>query len=149
MSDVTLPRLKDQFARLDWSRAHCTSIQMRYSDTDAMGHVNNAVYMQYLETSRVVMMRDVQGGVDQVRSVVARVELDYAQEIRLGQRVEVQTLVERFGGKSWSNLSRILADDQPSAFARVVEVRVDEQNQAVEVGQELRELLAPYQAVQA
>lgn len=116
---------------------------MRYSDTDAMGHVNNAVYVQYLETARVVMMRDLQGGTDELRSVVARLELDYAREIKLNQEVVVESLVERLGGKSWTVISRILADDRPCAFARTVEVRVNEHNQATSLA-EVATILQPY-----
>lgn len=143
MSEAAPPRLKDEFAPLEWSRAHRTSIQMRYSDTDAMGHVNNAVYVQYLETARVVMMRDLQGGTDELRSVVARLELDYAREIKLNQEVVVESLVERLGGKSWTVISRILADDRPCAFARTVEVRVNEHNQATSLA-EVATILQPY-----
>lgn len=144
MSDPRPPaRLKDEFAALNWTAAHRTPIQMRYSDTDAMGHVNNAVYVQYLETSRVVMMRDLQGGDDQVRSVVARLELDYGLEVKLGQEVVVEALVERLGRKSWTIISRIVADGVPSAFARTVEVRVNDANEPVALG-DLPEVLRPY-----
>lgn len=144
MSDARTPaRLKDELAPLNWGAAHRTPIQMRYSDTDAMGHVNNAVYVQYLETSRVVMMRELTGGDDQVRSVVARLELDYGREVKLGQEVIVESLVERLGRKSWTIVSRIVADGVPSAFARTVEVRVNEANEPTLLGS-LPDLLRPY-----
>lgn len=141
MREKPTRRLQDEFALLDWSRAHRTPIQVRYSDMDAMGHLNNTVYVQYLEVSRMRMMRDLQRGTDSTRSVVARLELDYAHEIKLEQEVVVETLVERVGNKSWSSLSRILADGQPSAFARTVEVLVDSANTPVPLSEWLRDLL--------
>lgn len=147
MSKASTPkRLQDEFAPLNWSGAHRTPIQMRYGDTDALGHVNNAVYVQYLETSRVVMLADLQGGYEELRAVVARLELDYAREIRLGQQVVVETLVGHLGTRSWSFLSRILADGVPCAFARVIGVGVDAQNNAIPVSVELRAMMGPYLA---
>ena len=33
--------------------AHRTDIQMRFGDTDALGHVNNASYASYAEVARL------------------------------------------------------------------------------------------------
>jgi acyl-CoA thioester hydrolase len=109
----------------DWARAHRAGIQMRYGDIDTMGHLNNAVYVQYLETSRILLMRDLGVPDDEDRSVIARLELDYQREIRLGQEVFVETLVERLGNTSWTLLSRVTADGMPCTYARTVQVRVD------------------------
>ena len=117
--------LEQQLARLDWSRPHRTPIQMRYSDTDAMGHLNNAIYVQYLETSRMIMLRDTCP--EELRTVIARVELDYRHEIKLGQEVVVESVIERVGRSSWTVASRMLADGRVSAVARSVEVHVDDQ----------------------
>ena len=135
--------LQTELARLNWTAAHRIQIQMRYSDTDAMGHLNNAVYVQYLETSRVLMMRDLKLPDGGGPSVVARLELDYHREIRLGQVVLVESLIERLGNTSWTVLSRILADGVPSAFARTVEVAVDEQHRPAPIPADVREALEP------
>jgi len=37
---------------------------VRFADTDAMGHVNNAVYLSYLEAARVEYIRRVFGVVE-------------------------------------------------------------------------------------
>lgn len=112
-------------AGLDWTRAHRAEIQMRYGDIDAMGHLNNAVYVQYLETSRVGLMRELGVRDEDDHSVIARLELDYRREVRWGQRVEVENLIERVGRSSWTVVSRLTADGVPCAFARTVQVRVD------------------------
>ncbi|SMB88859.1 acyl-CoA thioesterase [Deinococcus hopiensis] len=116
---------RDALAGLDWSGAHRAGIQMRFGDIDAMGHLNNAVYVQYLETARVELMRDLGVPDHEDRSVIARLELDYRREVRWGQAVVVESLVERLGRTSWAVVSRVLADEQPCAYARTVQVRVD------------------------
>jgi acyl-CoA thioester hydrolase len=34
-------------------------IEVRFSDTDAMGHVNNAVYLTYFEQARLAYWREL------------------------------------------------------------------------------------------
>lgn len=131
----------DTFARLDWSPAHRAPIQMRYGDIDAMGHLNNAVYVQYLETSRIELMRALGVQDKDDHSVIARLELDYRREVLWGQAVVVESLVERIGRTSWTVLSRITADGVPCAFARTVQVRVDAAHRPEPLPERLRAAL--------
>jgi acyl-CoA thioester hydrolase len=39
--------------------SHCTSITVRGYELDSYGHVNNAVYIQYLEHARWLFMKDL------------------------------------------------------------------------------------------
>ncbi len=137
-SDPARSRPEEVFGRLDWRAAHRAGIQMRYGDLDTMGHLNNAVYVQYLETSRVILMTDLGVPPSQDRSVIARLELDYRHEIRPGQTVVVETLVERVGRTSWTLLSRVMADGLPCAYARTVQVRVDADLRPVPLADDLR-----------
>ena len=41
--------------------AHTVEIDVRFADTDAMGHVNNAVYLTYCEMARIRYWTDVTG----------------------------------------------------------------------------------------
>ena len=56
-----------------------TDIQVRFRDTDAMGHVNNAVYLSWLEVARFDYWKRVTGHSDfrKVDIILARVEIDY------------------------------------------------------------------------
>ncbi|GGM55056.1 hypothetical protein GCM10008956_33730 [Deinococcus arenae] len=111
---------------LNWEDASRSVIQLRYGDLDAMGHVNNARYAEFLEVGRMALSREVGGGADD-RSVLARLEINYVRDIRQGQEVAVDTLIERVGRTSWTSVALIRADGVPCAFARSVQVRVDEQ----------------------
>lgn len=111
---------------LNWQDARRCTIQLRYSDLDAMGHINNARYAEYLEVARMDLsaalgIRDVDD-----LSVLARLELDYVGEVRLGQVLVIESLVERVGRTSWVVVSRFVADGVPCAFARSVQVSVTE-----------------------
>ena len=79
---------------------------IRFSDTDAMGHVNNARFLTYLEDSRIAMLAKIHdegvplgvGGV-----IVARVECDYVRPILLSpDPLDVYVWIERIGTKSFT-----------------------------------------------
>ena len=66
-------------------------IQVRFKDLDAYGHVNNAVYLSYLEISRVELIRDIflRDMANNIRYLLISVKLDYIQPINLGDKVFV------------------------------------------------------------
>ncbi|QFP75634.1 thioesterase family protein [Deinococcus sp. AJ005] len=128
---------------LNWHDAHRTSIQLRFADVDAMGHVNNARYAEFLEVARMDMSAatGIQG--DDDHSMLARLELDYVHEIRLGQTVFIESLVERVGRSSWTVAARFVADNVPCAFARSVQVRVNADHIPEALPERFHELVKP------
>ncbi len=57
-------------------------IEIRWRDVDAYGHVNNAVYLTYLEEARDAWVQAVLGEVaDTWDFVLARVAIDFQQEL--------------------------------------------------------------------
>ena len=110
-------------ADTSWTDAHTTEIQMRFGDVDSLGHVNNVAYAQYLETARIAFLRDL--GLS-LPTVIARLEVDYRREVKLGQRVRVQLKCTRTGRSSFDFSYRVLSDDDTlAAEARSVQVHVD------------------------
>ena len=60
-------------------------IEIRWRDVDAYGHVNNAVYLTYLEEARDAWVYQVLGKVsDTWDFVLARVAIDYKRELVQG-----------------------------------------------------------------
>jgi acyl-CoA thioester hydrolase len=82
---------------------HKTKIKVRFSDLDAMQHVNNATYLSYLEEARIdyfdnLFKRD-KGSLD-FQAVVGRIEINYIYPIELGDEVEIYSRVSKLGTKS-------------------------------------------------
>jgi acyl-CoA thioester hydrolase len=100
-------------------------VAVRWRDTDALGHVNNAVFMTYLEEARDAFYASVLGA-DPIY-VVVRIEADFRAEIRYeDRRVTVRITVERLGATSLTTHETILTPaDEVAAEARVVTVRWD------------------------
>ncbi|MBA3428682.1 MAG: acyl-CoA thioesterase [Actinobacteria bacterium] len=69
--------------------------RVRFNDSDALGHVNNAVYSTYLEQARIGVL----GGL--VEFILARVEIDFRAELRDAEEVEIRSRLDRIGTKSF------------------------------------------------
>ncbi len=101
-------------------------VRVRWRDTDALGHVNNAVFMTYLEEARDAFYAAVVGR-DPIY-VVVRIEAEFLAEIRYEDRlVTVRIEVEHLGTTSLTTRETILTGAQEvAAKALVVTVRWDE-----------------------
>ena len=65
-------------------------IEIRWRDMDAYGHVNNAVYLNYLEEARDAWVEATLGAVaDTWDLVLARVAIDFKQELTQADRAVV------------------------------------------------------------
>ena len=60
---------------------HEVRVQIRWRDLDAYGHVNNAVYLNYLEECRDRMVEDLFGDGVAWDFVLAHVEIDFRSEL--------------------------------------------------------------------
>jgi len=69
-----------------------TTVQIRWGDMDAMGHVNNAAFLTYLETAREPFFEQVVGDA-LMQFALRRVEIDYLSQLRHADR-EARVSVE-------------------------------------------------------
>ena len=79
-------------------------LRPRFRDTDAMGHINNAVYVTYLEVARQDYWRAFKGGDPNYRVVpfiLARVEVDFRSEALMHEILELRIRCSYVGGKSF------------------------------------------------
>jgi YbgC/YbaW family acyl-CoA thioester hydrolase len=71
------------------AKVYETEVQLRFGDTDAMGHLNNAKVVTYLELGRIRFFIDVMGAerVEDIRFILAEVSCRYRIPILLHDRV--------------------------------------------------------------
>ena len=98
-------------------------IRIRWRDIDALGHVNNAVYLTYLEELLNAFLAPMLG----VEWVTARTELDFRREVRLEDgEVVARAEVERVGTSSVTvGVTVSLPDGSVALEGRVVVVAWD------------------------
>lgn len=123
------------------------AVDVRYSDLDTFGHVNNAVYATLCEEARVDYFADVLDlGVHDISFVVARLELDYRKAIPDVGDVTVAVDITDFGRTSFTMGYELRHDDSVVATAETVQVAVDEDGEPIEVPHEWREQVADARA---
>jgi acyl-CoA thioester hydrolase len=117
------PDLADRSRFRFWSREVC-----RYGDTDRQGHVNNAAFVTFCETGRVLFLTDEARPLAPpgCAFVIARIELDYRAELQWRQVVEIGTVLLAFGRSSFTLGQGLFVRDRCVATARSVLVLIDE-----------------------
>ena len=87
-------------------------IEIRWADLDASRHVNNAVYLSYLEDVRTGWVeRAVGAGANVWDYVLARVEIDYKRELTLADVAVVASCeLGRLGTSSVRTKERVVTE---------------------------------------
>jgi acyl-CoA thioester hydrolase len=118
---------------------------VRFRDLDPMGHVNNAVFLTYIESARAAFLQHL-GAVQTLEDlaiIVARIEIDFRAPVRFGDEVDVSVRVSRFGEKSFDLEHELCVDDTLVAEAKTVLVTYDyERREPVAIPEAWREKLA-------
>ena len=104
-------------------------LRPRFRDTDAMGHINNAVYVTYLEVARQEYWRTFKND-DNYRVVpfiLAHVEIDFRSEALMHEMLELCIRCSYVGGKSFGFEYRIreLTSQRLVVAAKSVQVFYD------------------------
>ena len=118
-------------------------IEVRFRDLDALGHVNNAVYLTYLESARIAYWLHVtrRSRVQDLDMILARTEIDYRSPLVLGERLDVSVRCASLKGSSFvlAFEAREAGTGRLVAEARKVLVHYDYAAKAVRpLGPELR-----------
>ncbi len=79
-----------------------TSIPIRFSDIDAVGHVNNAIYLTYFEIARFAYWKEaVKWNLSENGVIVGRSEINYLKPITLHDQIACYVRVVRIGNSSF------------------------------------------------
>jgi acyl-CoA thioester hydrolase len=124
---------------------HLYRCPLRWSDMDAYGHVNNAVFIRYLEEARIDFLfrpeKDFKQG-----SVVARHEIDYKRQlVHRHHPVDIELWVSQIRAASFTISYEVKDDDLVYVRASTVVVPFDfEAQRPRRITAEEREFLEGY-----
>ncbi len=92
---------------------HEKRIEIRWADLDVYGHVNNAVYLTYLEEVRDEWLARVHDDPDAImKYVLVRAAIDYRRELTLADdAVVARCSLARIGNSSVATREEILTSD--------------------------------------
>lgn len=120
------------------------TVTVRFRDLDALGHVNYAVYLSYLEDclnklwEKVLLMAGRSFDPKEPGIITVRVEIDYRAPATCNQVLQVETWVSKLGHTSFTTDYRICDkhhNEKLIASARTVQVvtsRVGKESQMPE-----------------
>ena len=103
-------------------------IEVSFRDLDAMGHVNNAVYLSYMETARIKFLVDLLAvtSLHDLPVIMAEATCTFKSPAFFGEQLTVGVGISRFGSKSFDMTYRIDAGDgRLIALAKTVQVMYD------------------------
>lgn len=127
-----------------------TPLQVRFRDLDALGHVNNAVYLTYFENARVAYWRELTGPDRPLEFpfLVARAEVDFRATADMGTPLVAELALSKIGRTSFTFDYRIVRDDTGSLVAegRTVQVWLDAAGVPTPVPDWIRERVAELEA---
>jgi acyl-CoA thioester hydrolase len=102
------------------------TVGVRYQDYDMLGHVNNAVYVTYMEDARTAYLAEYAGlEPADIEMVVAHLEVDYRRPVEHAEEVEVAVGVTDVGNSSFGFAYEIRDGDAVAVEAESVQVVVD------------------------
>ena len=122
---------------------HRTDIQVRFNDTDALGHLNNTSYALYAELSRIQFLHDLGANVSSL--ILAHLSLDFRKQVKFGEEVFVNTWVEKLGSSSVTLAQEVISEGDIAAQIKSVVVHFDyKANKAKPISDEVRAVLNNY-----
>ena len=136
-------------ARMDGYR-YVYAQEVAFRDLDAFGHVNNGVYLTYIENARIGYARDVIGieSLEGLLMIVASVKIDFRSRANLGDTLEIGARTTRVGTKSFDLEHEIRAQDgRLVAEAQTTLVAFDyDADQTMPIPPEWRERIENYES---
>ena len=92
---------------------HTVPLQLRFNDIDVMGHVNNAVIMEFFDLGKLNFFEGA--GLPPEKGdftlMVVHYEVDFSSQIRSSDSLSVTTEIVRFGTKSATLRQQVLKSD--------------------------------------
>ncbi len=106
---------------------HRMQVEVRFGDTDAMGHANNARFLTFCESARLAYWEAATGqpvglpthGAEE-SMILADIHVSYRSPAFFGELLTVETRLGRIGRTSFTLEHRITAGESPRGHARLV-----------------------------
>lgn len=105
------------------------TLEPRFDETDALGHINNTVLPAWFEQARTPIFRfftpDLD--VDKWVLILAKISVEYKKELFYAKEVEIKTFVERIGNSSFEVYQEAWQDGELGALGHSTLVHFDHQ----------------------
>ena len=127
------------------------SAQIRFSDVDQFGHVNNSVYFALYDLAKTTYVKDVLGdSVDWRRMgiVVANINANFLLPMFFDDKIKIETATVHLGNKSFTLLQRAVTEDtgEVKCECKTVMVMFDlKEKQLMQIPDEFKAIIRDYE----
>lgn len=127
------------------------SAQIRFSDVDQFGHVNNSVYFALYDLAKTTYVKDVLGdSVDWRRMgiVVANINANFLLPMFFDDKIKIETATVHLGNKSFTLLQRAVTEDtgEVKCECKTVMVMFDlKEKQPMQIPDEFKAIIRDYE----
>jgi acyl-CoA thioester hydrolase len=108
-------------------------IQVRFTDLDVLGHVNNNIYLSYFEMARVHYFKELLGinwDWQKIGIVIAKNEVEYLKSVLLQHEPQITVFTEQLGTKSFTLGYELHVNNEVYAKGKSVQVCFDATTQS-------------------
>lgn len=106
---------------------HRFDIQVRFADTDAVGHINNATFASWSELARLRFLQE--SGHLPADFILAHLSIDYRRQVDYADTVCVESRITAIGSASITLAQVVYANGTVAAEVKAVIVSFDYQAQ--------------------
>ena len=129
---------------------HRMPAQLRFSDVDRFGHVNNSVYFSLFDMCKTRYFNDVVGTdiFDRMAPVVVHIEANFISPVYFPDEIVIDTSIVKIGNKSFTLMQRALNQrtEEVKCYCETVMVMMDTvTNESVEIDSEFRTKVSSYE----
>ena len=96
---------KEKYNLNDFLLKH--EISTRWKDLDAFGHINNAVFLSYIEDARILFFKRWNINLKEKSLIVASIKIDYIKQLEHPSEIIIGQKIVRLGKKSFDIQSAI------------------------------------------
>jgi acyl-CoA thioester hydrolase len=128
-----------------------TNIEIRYRDTDSMGHVSSPLYYDYMQTAYLEYMHSILEipKMKKLPHIMVKTSCEYISQAKYGDKLRVFSHITKFGTKSFE-MEHVMHIDNESreviAKATSVHVMYDYEKQATQaVPEEFKQTVMAFQ----
>jgi acyl-CoA thioester hydrolase len=106
-------------------------ITTRFSDTDALGHINNTMVPVWFEGARDPVFKWFMPDLNlkKWRLILAKIDVNFHAQIYYGKAIELRTYIGRIGGSSFDVYQELWQDNTKCASGTAVMVHFCYENQ--------------------
>ena len=97
---------------------HIHTLSTRWKDLDNFGHINNAIFLTYIENARIDLLNLWRINNKSKSIIIASIKIDYINQISHPSELVIGQTISRIGKTSFDINADILTSDKKMIYAK-------------------------------